>query len=318
VAEACAGLRFLIASIAFGALYAVTMFRSPWRRVAFIAISCVVPVVANGFRGLGIVMLGHVLGSAEAAATDHILYGWIFFSLVIVALALAGMPFRQDPAPVRLAFVPPQAGTRRHALLTVLPVIGLAALGPAIAAGLDARAEPGAAAQSVLITPADCAMTGASPDNTVLVQSFRCGDATLVARTETLPRRANPAWVVRAGNEWAASMVPGHDVDNRMLAVDGPTPMMWRLVLDEDSPRAAASLVFVDGAPASGGVRDRLKLAGDLLNGSADAPVALAVAITGGDGDPAEVLRHFLGAQGDLMGRVGRLSKARGSAPGPR
>ena len=44
VAEACAGLRFLIASVAFGVLYAVTMFRSPGRRACFIAVSCVVPV----------------------------------------------------------------------------------------------------------------------------------------------------------------------------------------------------------------------------------------------------------------------------------
>ena len=96
VAEACAGLRFLIASIAFGVLYAVTIFRSPWRRAAFIAVSCVVPVVANGVRGLGIVLLGHILGSAEAGAADHLIYGWVFFSFVIVVLALAGLPFRQD------------------------------------------------------------------------------------------------------------------------------------------------------------------------------------------------------------------------------
>ena len=97
VAEACAGLRFLIASIAFGVLYAVTMFRSPGRRAGFIAISCVVPVVANGVRALGVVVLGHLLGSAQAGAADHLVYGWVFFSMVIVLLALAGLPFRQAP-----------------------------------------------------------------------------------------------------------------------------------------------------------------------------------------------------------------------------
>ena len=99
VAEACAGLRFLIASVAFGVLYAVTIFRSPWRRAAFIAVACVVPIVANGFRGLGIVLLGHALGSAQAGAADHLIYGWVFFSFVIVLLALSGLPFRQDMRP---------------------------------------------------------------------------------------------------------------------------------------------------------------------------------------------------------------------------
>ena len=55
VAEACAGLRFLIASIAFGCLYALLMYRSPVRRGVFILVSIIVPIIANGFRGLGIV-----------------------------------------------------------------------------------------------------------------------------------------------------------------------------------------------------------------------------------------------------------------------
>ena len=105
IAEACAGLRFLIASIAFGVLYACLIYRSPWRRAAFMLASCIVPVIANGFRALGIVVLGHILGSAEAAEADHIVYGWVFFSLVIFLLILAGLPFREDrqepPAPRR-------------------------------------------------------------------------------------------------------------------------------------------------------------------------------------------------------------------------
>ena len=96
VAEACAGLRFLIASIAFGCLYALLMYRSPVRRGVFILVSIIVPIIANGFRGLGIVYLGYILGSAQAAAADHILYGWIFFSLVILLLIALGLPFRED------------------------------------------------------------------------------------------------------------------------------------------------------------------------------------------------------------------------------
>ncbi|MBU6497225.1 MAG: exosortase, partial [Rhodospirillales bacterium] len=96
VAEACAGLRFLIASIAFGALYATLIYRGAWRRAAFIAVSIVLPVIANGVRALGIVVLAHFLGSAKAATADHIIYGWVFFSAVILLLILAGLPFRQD------------------------------------------------------------------------------------------------------------------------------------------------------------------------------------------------------------------------------
>jgi len=90
VAEACAGLRFIIASLAFGGLYALVMFRSPGRRLLVMVLAVVVPVVANGLRALGIVVLGHHLGSAQAAAADHLIYGWVFFSVVILLLGAVG------------------------------------------------------------------------------------------------------------------------------------------------------------------------------------------------------------------------------------
>jgi exosortase A len=96
VAEACAGLRFLIASVALGTLYGYTMYRSWRRRAAFIAVSIVVPIIANGFRVMGIVILGYWLGDAKAATADHLIYGWVFFSLVSVILILLGLPFRQE------------------------------------------------------------------------------------------------------------------------------------------------------------------------------------------------------------------------------
>ncbi len=139
LAEACAGLRFLIASIAFGVLYACLMYRSPWRRAAFIAVSCILPVIANGFRALGIVVLGHILGSAEAGAADHIIYGWVFFSFLILALTLAGLPFREDgalrPAAPAASLVG-VASCRVTPWLATAAVVGIAALGPATAIAL--------------------------------------------------------------------------------------------------------------------------------------------------------------------------------------
>ncbi len=97
IAEACAGLRFLIATLAFGALYAVLMFRSPARRICFVAACAVVPVGGNGLRALGIVLLAHIGGRQAAADTDHVVYGWVFCCCLLMLLTLAGLPFRDAP-----------------------------------------------------------------------------------------------------------------------------------------------------------------------------------------------------------------------------
>jgi EpsI family protein len=95
VAEACAGLRFLIASIVFGCFFAVVMYQSVVRRALFITLSLVVPIAANGMRALGIIVLAHLEGSAAAVEADHVLYGWFFFTLVIIILIAIGMTFAQ-------------------------------------------------------------------------------------------------------------------------------------------------------------------------------------------------------------------------------
>ena len=141
VAEACAGLRFLIAAVAFGVFYALLNYRSTGRRVAFIAASVVIPIIANGLRALGIVVLGHVLGSAEAAAADHLIYGWVFFSFVMLLLVAAGLPLREDPAP------PPasaEAALDQAAFYPwpVVSVVALAALGPALVLALSYARAP--------------------------------------------------------------------------------------------------------------------------------------------------------------------------------
>ena len=95
VAEACSGIRFLIACIALGALFANMMYRSPWRRAAFMVLSVVVPIVANGFRAFGIIVLAYVSNNEIAVGFDHLIYGWIFFSIVIVLMLALGALFRE-------------------------------------------------------------------------------------------------------------------------------------------------------------------------------------------------------------------------------
>jgi len=96
VVEACSGLRYLIASFMVGCLYAYLSYRSIERRVAFIAASIIVPIVANWMRAYIIVMLGHLSGNKIATGVDHLIYGWLFFGLVMMLLFWIGGRWRED------------------------------------------------------------------------------------------------------------------------------------------------------------------------------------------------------------------------------
>jgi exosortase A len=96
VVEACSGVRYLIASFTLGCLYAYLTYRSPVRRAVFIALSILVPIVANGIRAYMIVMIGHLIGMEHAVGVDHLIYGWMFFGLVMFVMYWIGSFWRED------------------------------------------------------------------------------------------------------------------------------------------------------------------------------------------------------------------------------
>ncbi len=83
VVEACSGIRYLIASVTAGCLFAYLSYQSMLKRAVFIGVAIVVPLVANWVRAYLIVMLGHLSGNTIATGVDHLIYGWLFFGLVI-------------------------------------------------------------------------------------------------------------------------------------------------------------------------------------------------------------------------------------------
>lgn len=90
VVEACSGIRYLIASITVGTLFAYLNYVSFRRRLIFIAASFIVPVFANWLRAYMIVMIGHLSGNTLAVGVDHLIYGWVFFGIVIMAMFAIG------------------------------------------------------------------------------------------------------------------------------------------------------------------------------------------------------------------------------------
>jgi len=96
VVEGCSGVRYLMASIVVGSLYAYLNYRSMQKRLLFVAASIVMPVLANWLRAYGIVMLGHLTDNRLAAGADHLIYGWVFFGIIIMALFWIGSRWQED------------------------------------------------------------------------------------------------------------------------------------------------------------------------------------------------------------------------------
>ncbi len=96
VADACSGVKFFIACMALGCLFAYLMYRRWWKRVLFVLLSAVAPVIANGLRVYFTVLIGETWGLQYATGTDHMIFGWQFFGTVLVLLLLAGWFFRDS------------------------------------------------------------------------------------------------------------------------------------------------------------------------------------------------------------------------------
>lgn len=136
VVEACSGVRYLISSITLGFLYAYLTYRSNVRRALFILISVIVPIIANGLRAYMIVMIGHLSGMKLAVGVDHLIYGWLFFGLVMLIMFWIGGYWREEeappPAPAHNAATRAAGGAAFAPMLAAL--VALAALWPGFAA----------------------------------------------------------------------------------------------------------------------------------------------------------------------------------------
>jgi exosortase A len=120
VVEACSGVRYLIASFMVGTLFAYLNFQSNWRRAVFMVASLAMPILANWVRAYLIVMIGHLSDNRLAAGVDHIIYGWVFFGLVIGVMFMIGARFAEPDAPV-------PAAAPANAVADPVPARGLSA-----------------------------------------------------------------------------------------------------------------------------------------------------------------------------------------------
>ena len=324
IAEACAGLRFLIASAVFGCFFAVTMYESFLRRAIFFGLSVIVPIAANGMRALGIIVLAHLKGSAAAVEADHILYGWLFFTFVIIALVAVGMTFaqkidRQAPAAVAGPSRPSPWG-----FAIVIPAAMVLALaGPAYAARLAVRdpVSPFPPSQGLVSAPwqrvSDAAadwrpiVSGANRES---LEAFQEPGSGVVIRYIALYRlRADGDSLTTTGNRvvdnprWRV-VEYGHaeaNLGGKKIAVASTE------IVSGQRRRLVWSFYIVDGRVVAGLMEAKLLRAHAVLLDRA--PVGAFVAISADMDDPNDLasdqLKSFLAASPPLLQFVDALAR---------
>ncbi len=100
VAEACSGLRFLIASIAIGTLFSFLTYRIWWKHLLFVGAILVFSVLANCLRAFFLIWIGETSNMQYGFGADHFVYGWLFFALVMFSMFWLGGRFAdKTPAP---------------------------------------------------------------------------------------------------------------------------------------------------------------------------------------------------------------------------
>jgi exosortase A len=96
VVEVCSGMRYLIAAVVVGTLYAYLNYQSLKRRLLFVLVTIVVILIASGLRVYSIVMIGHFIDIRYAKGFDHLFIGWVFFGVVILLLFWIGSFWHED------------------------------------------------------------------------------------------------------------------------------------------------------------------------------------------------------------------------------
>jgi EpsI family protein len=173
--------------IALSVLVANLGFRSWGRRAAFLLLGVVAPVLANGIRAFGTIWVAQYRGAAAAGSFDHIVYGWIFFAIVILIVLAAGWRFFDKPAtapPVDRLAVLAEAEKQRSTL--PLALAGLAILAVAAIAPLWSTAAIRSGAEPIPVTVHLPTVAGwtpvASVDGTPWKPRFDGADRLLIAR----------------------------------------------------------------------------------------------------------------------------------------
>lgn len=321
VAEACSGAKFVIAMFAYGALVANVCYLRWSRRAAFFAMALVVPVLANGLRAFGTIYAAHLTSVEAATGFDHIVYGWVFFGLVMAAVLAAGWRwFDRDPdAPW---FDPAQLrGTIDHTTdhrTATGGVIALATAAFALGSAVVARADR--LPRQLYLPEVSGWHRVAMSSNAAWSPYYPTADHVLIGRyQDAAGRRVDLAAAVYAGQREGHELVSfGQGVlreNDRWVRVDDEAPLaggeVTRITAPGPVERKVATWYRVAGETMASEQRVKLATLKAKLLGGPQRGVAIHLSAVRGEGDARAAMAAFLASAGPIDRIADTVSGAR-------
>jgi len=87
IAGGCSGLSFILAGLSLAVLYG-HLYYSTWKqKIILIAATVLVAMIGNWIRVFAIICIGYVSEMQSPIIGDHLTYGWILFSILMIPLA---------------------------------------------------------------------------------------------------------------------------------------------------------------------------------------------------------------------------------------
>src|SRR3546814_8973819 len=84
--------------LAYSVFAAHLCFRNWRRRTVFVLLALAAKILANALRAWGTMVAAEIWGIERAGGIDHIVYGWVFFGLVILIVMLVARRWFARPA----------------------------------------------------------------------------------------------------------------------------------------------------------------------------------------------------------------------------
>jgi exosortase len=97
IAESCAGLRFLAASMMVSMLAAALFLQTAWKRLAFLAAAAMLALAANWLRAAAIIAGAVASNRRFGVGDDHLYFGWVIYVALLAALIFLAYRLRESP-----------------------------------------------------------------------------------------------------------------------------------------------------------------------------------------------------------------------------